>query len=633
MMRYTLRLLTSQQFTRASTLICACEKIRSDEEITRFKHYKLGKEKITIGLWIGGDHVPNRNSGAQEHLKALETATAYNLENEKEKHNKFQVLKCPWCGTKLTKDKDKSTNKVLGRWGYKLKDKKYFYLNCPQEGCEFEERLPIQIIDEELYKNPPTLLFGTVDKFAMMAWNGQIQAFFGGTKNDAPDLIIQDELHLIAGPLGTMVGLYETAIDYACSAKGKKPKIIASTATIRQADQQCRALYNREVRQFPAQGLDATDSYFSKEIDIKDDFGRLYCGIMPSGKTKVMMQARTTAALLQQVHELECSEKEKDQFFTFAIYFNSLKELGKASSVVSDDVKDFLRRKTYRQIVKEHTTRLIGMPEELTSRVSTTQLNDTLDRLEHLEYSAKNIEEKKYPIDVLLASNMISVGVDVARLNLMMLQGQPKSVSEYIQASSRIGRSNPGLAITLYDASKSRDRSYYEQFHAFHESFYKFVEPTTVTPFSAPARERGLHAVIISALRQSVASLNGDDDATSIIDPAIEDDIEKIACFIYERVKEQNQYNPEGMIDNSSEIKEQILKIIDFWKHKATNSENLKYGDKYIAVDGPSSAERVLKRYEDSGKDDSIRTLTSLRNVDKTVPVSVIVWEDEYGQH
>ena len=203
-----------------------------------------------------------------------------------------------------------------------------------------------------------------------MAWKKDISSFFGVNGNDAPDLIIQDELHLIAGPLGSMVGLYETAIDYLCSYKGKRPKIIASTATIRQADLQCRALYNREVRQFPAQGLDASDSFFAKEIPTGEDFGRLYLGVMPSGKTKVMLQARATAAALQFVWQLDCPDEEKDKFYTLAVYFNSLKELGKASSVVADDVKDFIKRITYRQIVKRYSSRNIGMAYELTKILS-----------------------------------------------------------------------------------------------------------------------------------------------------------------------------------------------------------------------------------------------------------------------
>lgn len=626
LMRYTLRLLTSQQFTRAATLICACEKIRKDEERNHFVKYNLGYETITIGLWIGGDHIPNTNKEANECLKKLNDSSS-DLKRRKENYNKFQVLKCPWCGTKMVQDL--RDGKIIGKWGYKYN--KNFYLNCTQEGCEFEKKLPIQIIDEELYKNPPTLLFSTVDKFAMMAWRKDITSFFRSKDNDAPDLIIQDELHLIAGPLGSMVGIYETAIDYLCSSNGQRPKIVASTATIRQAEQQCRALYNREIRQFPAQGLDSSDSFFAKENPIGENyFGRMYLGIMPSGKTKVMLQARATAIALQFVHQLKCLDNEKDQFYTLAIYFNSLKELGKASSVVSDDVKDFIKRITYRQIFKPFSSRNIGTAYELTSRVSTTELNDTLDRLENMVYSEQNINEHKYPINVLLASNMISVGVDVSRLNLMFLQGQPKSVSEYIQASSRIGRTNPGLAVCLYDASKSRDRSYYEQFKAFHGAFYKFVEPTGVTPFSSPARDRALHGAFISGIRHSIDDMNTDEDARNILSASNSADIEKFVEFIYKRVKDINSFNPIGMLDDSGEVKDEVDQFIDHWRKKAKNFENLVYGDRFIAVDGSKDIHRVIKRFDDKGSDDSQRTLTSLRSVDKTVPVSVLIWEDEY---
>lgn len=630
MMRYTLRLLTSQQFTRAATLICACEKIRREEENVRFKNYNLGKEPITIGLWIGGDHIPNTNKKAEAEYKEL-VKDSGSLQYRKDQHNKFQVLKCPWCGTKLVKDE--LDGKEVGQWGYRFHNKKYFYLSCTQEGCEFENVLPIQIVDEELYKRPPTLLFGTVDKFAMMTWKKEVKSFFGGENNGTPDLIIQDELHLIAGPLGSMVGIYESAIDYLCSYKGRRPKIIASTATIRQAEMQCRALYNREVRQFPAQGLDAADSFFAKEVPTEKEFGRLYLGVMPAGKTKVMLQARAAAIALQYVHQLECSDKHKDQFYTLAIYFNSLKELGKAASVVSDDVKDFIQRIVYRQIKKIYYARNIGMSYELTSRVSTSELNDTLDRLENMIYSKENIEDHKYPINVLLASNMISVGVDVSRLNLMFLQGQPKSVSEYIQASSRIGRTNPGLAVTLYDSAKSRDRSYYEQFRAFHSSFYKFVEPTGVTPFSTPSRDRALHAVLLAGARQAISELNDDMGAGCIVKDDIIDKIEELAEFIYRRVKEINKYNPEGMLDDSYLVKKELNDFIEEWMTKAEKEDRLVYGDKFIACDAPKETKRVIKRFDDKNKDDAQRTLTSLRNVDKTVPVSVLIWEDEYEQN
>lgn len=373
--------------------------------------------------------------------------------------------------------------------------------------------MPIQIIDDELYEKPPTLLFGTVDKFAMLPWDGRIGSFFGVDKNDrAPELIIQDELHLISGALGTIVGLYETAVDAICSQKGIAPKVIASTATIRRAKEQCSVLYNREIVQFPAPGLDAEDSFFARESEIdynKGIYGRKYVGIMPSGKTKAMTEIRAMAALMQKLYTMELPDAVKDKLWTLTVYFNSLKDLGKASTMVDDDVKDFIIRTANRMFTGR---RLVVSADELTSRVSTTELNETLDKLEKIEYSQDNIAAKRYASNVLLATNMISVGIDVARLNVMLMVGQPKLTSEYIQASSRVGRSFPGVAFIQYDATKSRDRSHYERFRAYHDSFYRFVEPTGATPFSKPARERGLHAILTAMMRQR-AGFGIDSDA------------------------------------------------------------------------------------------------------------------------
>jgi hypothetical protein len=341
----------------------------------------LGKLPITIGLWIGSQHIPNTNIGknsAKEHLDALlKVNEHYLVRSTKDRHNKFQVLKCPWCGTKLVKDSRDSN--LVGKWGYAMRDNKHFYLHCTQEACDYEGRLPIQIIDDELYDAPPTLLFGTVDKFAMMPWDGRVGEFFGteGIRR-APELIIQDELHLISGALGTIVGLYETAVDSACLQNGIRPKIIASTATIRRAKEQCSVLYNREVVQFPAPGLNADDSFFAREADISHEsgvFGRKYVGIMPSGKTKAMTEIRAMAALLQKAYTMELPDEVKDKLWTLTVYFNSLKDLGKASALVDDDVKDFIKRLSYRLFDRP---RLIVGSDELTSRVTTTELNETL---------------------------------------------------------------------------------------------------------------------------------------------------------------------------------------------------------------------------------------------------------------
>ena len=634
-MRYTLRLLAAQQFTRASTLICACEYIRVDATSKRPKYgkYPLGRERITIGLWIGGEHTPNKNDQAKTELGNLLKATIDELEYKKDRHNKFQVLKCPWCGTKLVQDV--VNRKKIGTFGYRMKNNRHFELFCPQESCFFnlEGSLPIQIVDEELYNTPPTLLFGTVDKFAMLPWNPRIGAFFGiNSNNRSPELIIQDELHLISGPLGTMVGLYESAIDALCKSKGSNTKIIASTATIRRAFEQCASLYDRNVNQFPHPGIDAEDSFFAREATVDYDkgvFGRKYIGLMPSGKTKAMMEIRSISAMLQRIHGMELDDEIKDKYWTLTVYFNSLKDLGKCSTLVDDDVKDFIKRMAYR-LGTSKDARIITNADELTSRVSTTQLNQTLDKLEKLTYSKENLENKRWPSNILLATNMISVGIDVARLNVMLLVGQPKLTSEYIQASSRVGRQYPGVAFTVYDGAKSRDRSHYEQFKGYHESFYKYVEPTGVTPFSKPARERALHAVIISLLRQLNVELANEKSAFSFSRSRYKKEIEQITEFIVSRnCSITNKVNA-NMQTEDEEIREEISKLIDQWENLAGgyDSDHFYYGERFMVMPPDKEEGRLMKVYNTCRYDPAINTMTSMRSVDVSAGSSVVIWEE-----
>ena len=634
-MRYTLRLLASQQFTRAATLICACECIRRDclNKKSRYPVYSLGKVPITIGLWTGGSHIPNKNTGdnsAKYYLKKLTESKRESIKWNKDRYNKFQVLKCPWCGTKLVKDY--KNKKEYGTWGYNLENGKHFYMFCPHEDCEFTDRLPIQIIDEELYDNPPTLLFGTVDKFAILPWEGKIGSFFATNSNNrCPELIIQDELHLISGALGTMVGLYETAIDALCSSKGIRPKIIASTATIRRAKEQCSILYNRNVVQFPPAGLNAEDSFFAKEmkIDLNEGlYGRRYIGIQPSGKTKAMMEIRLFSALLQNMYSIDLPDNIKDKYWTLTAYYNSLKDLGKASTMADDDVKDFIVRIANRHFEQR---RLIIGTDELTSRISTTELNETLDKLEKIEYSKENIEKKRYASNVLLATNMISVGIDIARLNVMLIIGQPKLTSEYIQASSRVGRSFPGVVLVQYDATKSRDRSHYESFKSYHESFYKYVEPTGATPFSKPARDRALHAVLTALLRNKV-KLDNDKSAIKFSKEELIAKIDEIENFIINRVKDINNRANISLKDNSEEIKIEIEQFFDYWQQLVDecNEEEIElYFGKKFMVNSPKDKERrLLKQFNLECNDDAKETMTSMRNVDSSVEGSILIWED-----
>ncbi len=493
LMRYTLRLLTAQQFQRASALLCACEMLRAETPA------QMGDTPFSIGLWVGSQLTPNRRSDAIETRNKL-------ADGEGRADNPFQLLTCPWCGTALDQKGRLGYQRVPLRTGDRAHTVKFI---CPERRCEFSTRerpLPVLVVDEDIYEVPPTLLIGTVDKFAMLAWYEKSGTLFGDADPDGngpPDLIIQDELHLISGPLGSMVGHFEATIEALCSRGGQRPKIVASTATIRRASEQCSALYNREAFQFPPPGIDASDTYFASED--RRAAGRIYVGVFPSAASSpVTAHVRVTSALLQGIRYVQLpeglDESARDPYWTLVQYFGSLRELGRVSSLMEDEVPEYLDAMGRRLGLKGAERRWLRRPFELTSRRGPSEISEIL---EHLEIPYPAADDGQRPLDTLLATNMISVGVDIGRLGLMLVVGQPKTTSEYIQASSRVGRTAhaPGLVVTLYNTGKPRDRSHYEHHRSYHESFYRHVEPTSVTPYSLPVLERALPAQLVIAGR------------------------------------------------------------------------------------------------------------------------------------
>ena len=491
LMRYTLRLLTAQQFQRSASLICACEMIRSD-----MSDEELGSAPITIGLWVGRSLTPNKRSDAVIALTRLS--------QRKTRENPFIVLQCPWCGAQMGPISIKNRVRIFG-YEKKLRPSTVKF-RCYDSACDFSGELPLKVIDEEIYEYPPTLLIGTVDKFALLPWFPEARVLFGirdGDNVSPPNLVIQDELHLISGPLGSMVGHYETVVDELCSQTKEnrkiRPKIIASTATIYHAKEQVQSLYARNVFLFPPQCLRAGDSFFAEEDGRSP--GRLYAGVHASAlPSHVTAQVRVIAALLQATLSAKVSrENERDPYWTLIDYFNSLRELGHAATLIRADIREYLNAMWSRKKIKKTDTfderRFINQVLELTSRISSTDIPESLQKLE-INYSAQD-----RPVDICLATNMISVGIDVSRLGLMAVVGQPKTTSEYIQATSRVGRGHPGLVIPIYNTGKPRDRSHYEHFRSFHASIYRHVEPTSVTPFAAPVRERALHALLVALVR------------------------------------------------------------------------------------------------------------------------------------
>ncbi len=498
LMRYTLRLLTTQQFQRAASLICACEIIR------KRKVNLLGSERFSIGLWVGGEVTPNTEKAAVAALRSLGRGP--------ETVNKFIILSCPWCGAAMGPQRDDRSMRCKGYRKLAHPKQRVRYV-CEDPDCDFssDDGLPLAVIDEQIYDSPPTLLIGTVDKFAMMAFRPAARRLFGiDTDCPPPDLIIQDELHLISGPLGSMVGHYETVVNALCigekDGKSIPAKIVASTATISRAESQVKGLYDRNAFLFPPQALKAGDSFFAEERE--DQTGRLYVGVFATAlPSHVMAQVRTMGALLQAPKLFDSSSEIIDPYWTMMGYFNSLRELGRAATLIRADIREFLNAVWDRLGLRLEEVKRTGVDYrrflkpsvELTSRVQSSHIPSILNRL-FTPYDGLATSDV---VDVCFATNMIQVGLDVPRLSLMTVVGQPKTTSEYIQASSRVGRdiTRPGLVVTNYNPFKPRDRSHYEHFRSYHQSIYRHVEPTSVTAFAAPVRERALHALVVILCR------------------------------------------------------------------------------------------------------------------------------------
>lgn len=546
-MRYTLRLLTLQQFQRATALICAMEVLR--REALAGGDSSLGHEAFTIGLWVGNKVTPGTTEDSHRAIEDIRNPGR----NHAGATSPAQLTSCPWCGSDIAPGREVDVDKERGRTLVYCGDKK--------GRCEFSRGksaklphpgIPVLTVDEEIYHRPPTMMIATVDKFAMMAWRGQVRTLFGRVNQECerhgllwpgcecntghratkglpaaavkpvppirpPDLIIQDEFHLISGPLGTMVGLYESAVDELCgwtlNGKTVKPKIVASTATVRKAKEQVNNVFMRRVSVFPPHGLDVEDNYFSVQRPIEERPGRRYLGVCSPGSSRPAMLIRVYTAFLTAAQALfDRFGEPADPYMTAVGYFNSLRELGGMRRLAEDDVQTRSYRVQMSMVERPALAqRSVNNIRELTSRVSSQDIPKYLDDLEVKfkatfdaatgKYVTKWNEGDTRAIDVVLATNMLSVGVDVNRLGLMAVNGQPKGTAEYIQATSRVGRSFPGLVCTVLTWARPRDLSHYETFEHYHATFYKHVEAQSVTPFSPRAMDRGLTGALLSLMR------------------------------------------------------------------------------------------------------------------------------------
>ena len=596
--RYTLRLLTTQQFQRTATLICAMD-------IMRHEYIDiLYSEPFSLGLWVGQQTTPNAYTEPKYGSGALEQ---YNESlDEQEPNNHFQLLNCPVCGTRII---PKSREDDSKKYGIKATESSFKFF-CPSSNCDLHDKIPVSVVDADIYKNPPSFLIGTIDKFARLAWDGDAASLFGSTSTMPPYLIIQDELHLISGPLGTIAGLYEAAISTVIKSKELiEPKYIAATATIRRSAQQIQSLYGKKVNIFPPPGISSKDSYFA-QVDIETS-GRLYVGIMSQGQNSpITSLINVSATLSQSVYDSDLKDKElKDAYWTQIIYHNSKRELGKTITLCNDDIPS----KINTMIVKdEKYKRKLKNIEELSGSKVGYEIPRILERL-----NVQNDDDQNM-IDILPCTNMISVGVDVPRLGLMLINGQPKTTAEYIQASSRIGRSDrrPGIVVTHYSPTKPRDRSHYENFISYHDSIYRYVEPTSVTPFSPPAMERALHAALVIVMRQTGELLAN--DSADLFDPNKKEQKIIIDLFLKRII--------EGANKEQSTAKKYLDKIINDWSDiiEESREQNIP-----LLFDSTKSKQKnsLLIRFDKQIEEDdtfkSWRTLNSMRNVDAESRITI----------
>ncbi|WP_448659163.1 helicase-related protein [Sphingomonas sp. CJ99] len=570
MMRYTLRTLTVQQFQRAAALVTACEQLRLDRAAT------LGAQRFSIGLWVGGDSTPNRYSDAVDALGDFDA-----------KSTPRQLTRCPICRTTLEWENDRSRRRIACR--------------CPDAACRAMRpggAVPVITVDDDLYAEPPSILIGTVDKFAQIVGKSESGVLFGvGGNVEPPDLIIQDELHLIGGPLGSLTGLYETAVDRLCSTPAGGPKIIGSTATIRRAEDQVRNVFNRTAFQFPPPAVDWSNSCFAK---VKaDDPGRLYVGLTTAGRSEKFALQAASASLLQSGADADLAGNVHfDGYATLVAYFNSLKVLGGALVLMEDDVRITIAALAQQRGENE---RALGNPEELTSRKPSSEIPVILEQLNLPHGSPESV-------DVLLASNMLSVGVDIPRLGLMLVNGQPKYMAEYIQATSRVGRREPGLVVTLYNNNKIRDRAHFEAFASWHGALYRSVEPSSVTPFAPRARDKALHAPLVALARHLISP------GSPRLPAAERPRLLQIVDDIVERVRD---VDPGEAKDAHTELTE----FVDAWLDGVRDGRIRTYwNDRQIQSSLLMSAEEAAARRA-TGRADApaVPTPNSVRNVEPSV--------------
>ena len=537
--RFPLRLLSLQQTQRLAKLLMYAETIRTTVPEL------CGDDNMafSMGYLVGSDNTPNKLSNHVKNPQSDdEYVRMYNRYRDREdKRREAKVISsCPFCDADVSVEVT-ANFRLAHCCTNDLEQCEWQQRNLDTEG-EYQifarNELPIHVVDNEIYRYAPTFVVGTIDKIAAVNYERKSAHLYGGkmthwcpdhgfasfgectekyachsdnagTRDPEEDLIpleetpfgtptdisptlqIQDELHLLKESLGTFDGHYETFVDAYQQEQGlQRTKIVGATATIEEYEKQTKQLYLRKAERFPTEGPFLGENFYAKT---EETTRRQFCGILPHGKTHInavidllyhyMQEIESLRQELQNrnsphelINKLEFEDvASSDEFLellklyeTSLAYTISKKEKNPLVRSIDGQMADYLRSDGLRTPVSQELT-------------GDTLFDDVEGILNNLENPPDDLEER---LNMITATNMISHGVDVERFNYMVFFGMPRQTAEYIQSSSRAGRTHPGLVLLCFNPSRERDQSHYHMFDKYHEYLDRLVEPVPVNRWS-----------------------------------------------------------------------------------------------------------------------------------------------------
>ena len=499
--RFPLRLLSLQQTQRFANALAAAEIVRRREGI--------GGDPFGLGFLVGSGATPNEIKREQNRDRRGQ----WDYEDVSMPDRLRMLEICPFC----------RKNNIKMRF-----NRRYWRLEhrCTNDDCEWDTSrpLPIWVVDFEVWRYLPTVVVGTLDKAAGISMQANMRGIVGppigfcsepehghtyairsnrpkgclvpdckGSRQPlpmSPDLYgvsfrLQDELHLLRDSLGAVDAHYEALYDHLQrELSGTQAKVLASSATLSGYERQSEVLYGKSARVFPHPEPEIGQGFWSRNTDKKMC---AFLAISPRGQTVEFAVDRMMISLQSAVRELLADPvRVSSEINIDPALANFLADLYGTNVVYGNTLRDL------DAVVRSSETQWEEIPApspnviSMTGRTLFTDVSDVLDKLERPDADfAKRLH-------VVAASSMMSHGVDINRLNVMVMLGLPLTTAEFIQATARVGRQWPSLAFVVHRVARERDASIFKAFPQYVAQGDRFVEPIPITGRSRRVLERTL---------------------------------------------------------------------------------------------------------------------------------------------